>query len=126
MYYRFIKITDCNDYRHFVIDMTKMQDPRIRTSILESKFRAYSKGVGTYKPLYAILGETYSSYCCFRGEFADFDEVKKTKAQLERFYQEKLIQSKYQPAEFSNTVSFLEVSESDVVNSSRIKSAGMR
>ena len=77
MYYRFIKITDCNDYRHFVIDMTKMRG--------------------------------YSSYCCFRGEFADFDEVKKKKAHLERFYHEKLIQSKYQPADFSNTVSFLEV-----------------
>ena len=80
-----------------MIDMTKMKDPRIRTSILESKFRAYLIGVGTYKPLYDILGKTYSSYCCFRGEFNDFDEVKKTKAHLESFYQEKLIQSKYQP-----------------------------
>ena len=54
--YRFIKITDNDDWRHFHIDITTMSDPRIRVSILYGNFLDHVyDGFGLSKPIMAYF-----------------------------------------------------------------------
>ena len=65
--YRFIKITDNDDWRHFHIDITTMSDPRIRVSILYGNFfdHVYD-GIGVSKPIYDIFLKRTSPFApCF-------------------------------------------------------------
>ena len=107
MTYRFIKITDNDDWRNFSVDITTMTDPRIRVSILYSNYLDYIlDGIGSHRPIYDIFSKDFSFYPVFRGEFSSMKEAKLKRVELERFYHARLERYNYKPTPFSCVVSF--------------------
>jgi hypothetical protein len=102
--YRYIKITDNNDHRHFWIDFTSMNDYRIRVAILWSKYLNYLEGKGEYRPVYSVLHQDWSAYCIERSSFSNLNEVRCRLHELNAFYKNKLIG--YEPERFSPIISF--------------------
>ena len=85
MQYRFIKISDNRNPEHFVIDITRMKDIRIRTSILYSKHLDYLDGLGNWREVFDILEKYYSSYCCYRCELESYQEAVKMQQELLKY-----------------------------------------
>jgi hypothetical protein len=104
MNYRVIKITDNDNHNNFYLDITRMQDPRIRVGILYSNFMKYVDGTKQHKGVYEVLNSDYSFYCVWRGYLNSYEEARQVKDSLERFYREKLVN--YQPREKSNILTF--------------------
>lgn len=102
--YKFLKITDNDDYRNFYIDYTAMSDYRIRVSILWSRFLKYLDGTGQYNPVYKVLNTDWSVCCVHRGSYDSMGSVTEQQQTLVRFYESKL--NNYTPKEFSNIISF--------------------
>ena len=71
MYYRFIKITNNNNTKEFLIDITTMKDIRIRISILNRKYALYYYDNASYHPVFSILQCDCFSYYC-KGWYGDF------------------------------------------------------
>lgn len=94
MQYRFIKISDNKNPKYFVIDITRMKDIRIRTSILYSKYLDYLDGLGNWREVFDILEKDYSSYCCYRCELESYQEAVKMQQELVKFYNTKLAHNK--------------------------------
>lgn len=102
--YKFLKITDNNDYRNFYIDFTSMNDHRIRLSILWGRYMNYLEGVGSYHPVFKVLNTDWSAYCVYRDSYDNIDDVRQQQQTLVNFYEDTL--SNYTPKEFSNIISF--------------------
>ena len=105
--YRFIKITDNDDWRHFHIDITTMSDPRIRVSILYGNFLDHVyDGIGVSKPIYDIFLKDFSFCTVFRGHFSSMKEAKLKREELQQFYRKRLELYNYTPIPISCVVSF--------------------
>ena len=91
MYYRFIKITNNNNTKEFLIDITTMKDIRIRISILNRKYALYYYDQAPYHPIFSILQENcWSHYCCYRGEFDSLNDAKNKRVELTKLYKDKI------------------------------------
>ena len=91
MYYRFIKITNNNNTKEFLIDITTMKDIRIRLSILNRKYALHYYDQAPYHPIFSILQENcYSYYCCYRGNFDSLNDAKNKRIELTKFYKDKI------------------------------------
>ena len=102
--YKFLKITDNNDYHNFYIDYTAISDYRIRVSILWSRFLKYLDGTGQYNPVYKVLNTDWSVCCVCKCSCDSLIAVRQQQEALVKFYESKL--TNYTPKEFSNIISF--------------------
>ena len=91
--YRFIKITDNNDYHNFIIDFTAMKDYRTRVSILWSKYVNHCYGKGEYRPVFSILDKDWSAYCVQKKYFCNLADVRTYRDELSELYAAKLDRS---------------------------------
>ena len=91
MYYRFIKITNNNNTKEFLIDITTMKDIRIRLSILNRKYALYYYDNAPYHHIFSILQcDCFSYYCCFKQEFDSMEQAKMKRIELTNFYRDKI------------------------------------
>lgn len=88
--YKFIKITNNDNHKMFYIEVTKMQDIRIRVGILFINFIKHLEENKPYKEMFKIFESDYSFYCCYRCKCENYEEVKATKDKLYAFYNEKM------------------------------------
>lgn len=102
--YKFLKITDNDDYRNFYIDYTAMSDYRIRVSILWSRFLKYLDGTGQYHPVYKVLNTDWSVCCVCKCSCDSLNDARQQQEALVKFYEGKL--RDYKPKEFSDKISF--------------------
>ena len=77
--YRFIKISNNkNSSRDFIIDLTTMNNVKLRMAILKSQLKKYRQNhIGLYRPTWYYLENTdYSYYCIDTCEFETFDQAR--------------------------------------------------
>ncbi len=80
--YKFIKITNNNVPEHFIIDCTVMADARLRISALKAQYKKYLSDGLNKKPVFSFFELDYSFCVVDSGEYSDYSEVKKKRAEL--------------------------------------------
>ena len=91
--YKFIKITNNNVPEHFIIDCTVMSDSRLRISALKAQYKRYLIDGLNKKPVYDFFKLDYSFCVVHSGEYSDYSEVKKKRAELVLEYLAKIPKS---------------------------------
>ena len=77
--YKFIKLSNNkNASRDFIIDLTTMNNVKLRMAILKSQLKKYRRNhIGLYRPTWYYLENTdYSYYCLDTQEFQTFDQAR--------------------------------------------------
>lgn len=87
--YIFIIFRDNNDKTKFEIIVSRINDYRKKTSIIIYQYNKYLKYGGTYKPIYSLVSADFSSYCCYRGDFNNVEEIRDKLDELNEFYKNK-------------------------------------
>ena len=85
--YKFIKISNNNNpSKDFMIDITTMNDERLRISTLRSQLKKYNYGMlpnCEYKEAWRYMEECdWSNYCLESKEFSTFEEAKEHRLDL--------------------------------------------
>ena len=99
-HYCLIKIQNNDDRKHFVIDISKMGDHRVRVSILHSYYAIHTKKEKVnpekykgkfvkYNDIYAIFGTDYSHSVVWRGCVNNYAEIKEKKKEMIAYYNNK-------------------------------------
>ena len=77
--YKFIKLSNNkNSSRDFIIDLTTMNNVKLRMAILKSQLKKYRRNhIGLYRPTWYYIENTdYSYYCIDTREFETFDQAR--------------------------------------------------
>ena len=75
--FRYIKIVDNNNPSDFMIDVTQMQDYRMRVSALRTQcIRHHYYGIGNPRPSYKYFLKDYSFYLIHKADFPSLRDAR--------------------------------------------------
>ena len=81
--FRYIKIVDNNNPSDFIIDVTQMQDYRMRVSALRTQcIRHHYHGIGSLRPIYKYFFQDYSFYMVHKAEFPNLRDARMHRQQV--------------------------------------------
>ena len=79
---QFIKISNNNDHSDFYIDVTTMQNARLRISALKAQYKNYLATGKYWKEVFKFFKYDWSFYVMEKGCYEDYDAIKERKNQL--------------------------------------------
>jgi hypothetical protein len=73
---KFIKISNNNNPAEFHIDITTMNDARLRISALKAQYNNYCNTGLYYKDVFSFFSKDWSFYVLERGKFENYEDIK--------------------------------------------------
>lgn len=90
--FRYIKIVDNNNPDDFMIDVTQMQDYRMRVSALRTQcIRYHYHQIGSLRPVYKYFFQDYSFHLLKKAEFPSLREARMHKENVAEQCQNKTL-----------------------------------